>query len=111
MRERKNWTQERCAEKAGMKRQQWNRIESGASTKRVTVLRIAAALEIDAALALDKAGYKDTTKPTRPPHTETIEDALRFAQYFDAKGLSDQDVALIRPILDALDQQVRELKK
>lgn len=56
-RTQRRWTQEFCAERAGMKRQQWQRIEKGASTKAVTVLRIAEALDTDSDEALTMAGF------------------------------------------------------
>lgn len=55
-REKRRWTQEQCAEWAGMKRQQWHRIEQGASTKRKTLLRIAEVLDIDPEEVLSWAG-------------------------------------------------------
>jgi 5-bromo-4-chloroindolyl phosphate hydrolysis protein len=42
---------------------------------------------------------------------ETIEEALARAHFFHAKGLSDADIAIIRPILEALDKQVETLSK
>jgi transcriptional regulator with XRE-family HTH domain len=49
-------TQVEVATRAGMERQQWNRIERGASTKRPTLLRIAYALELPDAEVLSWAG-------------------------------------------------------
>lgn len=51
-------SQEGAGDKIGMTRQQWQRLESGQSTKRSTVRRIAIALKIDPQIALDKAGFK-----------------------------------------------------
>jgi transcriptional regulator with XRE-family HTH domain len=46
-RTRRGWTQEFCADRAGMRRQQWGRLEKGAPTKEITVIRVADALEAD----------------------------------------------------------------
>lgn len=51
-------TQEGAGKKAGMKRQQWSRIEQGASTTRATVVRIAEAIQCDPAEALTWAGFQ-----------------------------------------------------
>lgn len=42
---------------------------------------------------------------------ESIEEVLSRAQYFHAKGLSQHDLDIIRPILEALDRQIEELTK
>lgn len=41
--------------------------------------------------------------------TESIEEVLKNAQFFHAKGLSDADLEVIRPILEALDKQIERL--
>ncbi len=40
---------------------------------------------------------------------ETVEETLKNAQFFHAKGLSDADLEVIRPILEALDKQIERL--
>lgn len=40
---------------------------------------------------------------------ETVEETLRNAHFFHAKGLSDADLEVIRPILEALDKQIERL--
>lgn len=57
-REQLNLTQEQVGSRAGMKRQQWNRLEQGASTKRSTILRIASALDLDSKEVLGWAGFQ-----------------------------------------------------
>lgn len=51
------WSQESCARRIEMTRQQWNRIEQGSGTKRATVIRIAEALELPANIVLGWAGF------------------------------------------------------
>lgn len=95
-----------------MKRQQWNRIESGASTKRVTVLRIADALNADHSTALEKAGFLPKTPSVEP--VETIEETLRNAFFFGGKGLSDEEIEKLKPYMEMLDREIdrlAELKK
>jgi hypothetical protein len=66
-----------------MKRQQWNRIEQGANTKRATLDRIAEALELPVSVVLDWAGYK------LPGGSRWDNDAAQLSAYFNdlpAKG-------------------------
>lgn len=56
-REELGWTQIFAAQQAEMERQQWQRLEKGASTKRTTVLRIADALKASREEALKMAGF------------------------------------------------------
>lgn len=57
-REQKNMTQEEAGARAGMRRQQWHRIEQGASTKRSTLLRIAKALDLKEEDVFSWAGFR-----------------------------------------------------
>lgn len=100
-------SQEKAAELAGIHRQQWYRIENGASTKRSTVLSIAAVLQVTPEEAISIAyGVGEPTGPA-----DSIEDALKNAMFFDGKGLSDEDLAKIRPLLEVVDREVERLKK
>lgn len=57
-REKARWSQAGAAQRAGIDRQQWYRIESGKSgTKRDTVLQIAKAISVDPDEALKRAGF------------------------------------------------------
>jgi len=58
-----------------------------------------------------KAAAFDIRKSSEPLQDETIEEVLARAHFFHAKGLSDADIAIIRPILEALDKQVETLSK
>jgi transcriptional regulator with XRE-family HTH domain len=70
----KGLSQEAAAEKAGMHRQQWYRLENGASTKRATVIRIAEVLgeDTDEALAI-AYGLKQEKKPSQSLHALQID--------------------------------------
>lgn len=78
--------------------------------ERETVDKIAIAFGDSVASARAAAGYFVEKTDTDHPD-ESIEDALSRAQYFHAKGLSQRDLDIIRPILEALDRQVEELTK
>ena len=78
-RERLDLTQGQCAKLAGMKRQQWNRIEAGASTKRVTVIRIADALKVNHSTALNKAGFQP--QDSANDQAESVEDAAMVEKH------------------------------
>lgn len=107
-REERGWTQELCAQRADMLRQQWQRIEKGASTKRVTVIRVAQALDADIDEALKMAGFIPSATTSE---TDSIEEALKNAFFFDQKGLSAEDIEKIRPLLQVVDREVDRLKK
>jgi DNA-binding XRE family transcriptional regulator len=49
-------TQVQCAERAGLERQQWLRIEHGAPTKQTTIMSIASALDLPEEEVLGWAG-------------------------------------------------------
>lgn len=58
VRERLNYSQEGIAQKVGLTRQQWNRLENGLSgTKRETVIKIAERLNLNEVELLNKAGF------------------------------------------------------
>jgi len=59
--------------------------------------------------ARDIAGYGLKEEPSPP--AESIEETLRYAQYFKGKGLSERGIEAIRPFLEALDKQVELLAK
>lgn len=104
------WTQEACAERADMQRQQWGRIEKGAPTKEITVMRVADALEADREEALR------IIRSPSPSHLEngqtaTVEEALKTAFFFDQKGLSQKDIEKIRPLMEVTDREIDRLKK
>jgi transcriptional regulator with XRE-family HTH domain len=101
-------TQEAAGKRAKMKRQQWNRIEQGASTKRPTLLRIAKALELKPEIVLDWAGFKLNGVRT---DANTVEEALDSALFFDQKGLSEEDLETIRPLLEGVDRVIDRLSK
>lgn len=42
---------------------------------------------------------------------ESMEEALSRAHFFHAKGLSDAEILIVRPILEALDKQIEALTK
>lgn len=100
-------SQEKAAELAGIHRQQWYRIENGASTKRSTVLNIAAVLQVKPEMAISIA--YGLGEPSAEP--DSIEDALKNAMFFDQKGLSAEDIEKIRPLLQVVDREVDRLKK
>lgn len=104
-REKLHLTQEQCAQRAGMKRQQWNRIEAGASTKRVTVLRVADALNADHSVALEMAGFLPKAEPA-----ETVEEVLRNAFLFGGKPFSDEEIAQLRPYMEMLDREIDRVR-
>ena len=109
-RDKRGWTQEYCAERADMRRQQWQRIEKGASTKRVTVIRVAEALEADPDEALQMAGFQPAIATPPIKQRDTIEEALRYALFFDKKGLSEKDIEKIRSLLQVVDREIDRLK-
>jgi transcriptional regulator with XRE-family HTH domain len=51
------------------------------------------------------AGYEKDT------HIDTIEEALDSALFFDQKGLSEADRAVLRPLLEVADREIERLKK
>lgn len=107
-REELGLTQEAAGKRAQMKRQQWNRIEQGASTKRPTLLRIAKALELKPEVVLDWAGFKlDGGRA----HIETVEEALDAILFFDRKGLSNADKEKLRPLLEMVDREAERLRR
>ena len=107
-REELGLTQEAAGKRAKMKRQQWNRIEQGASTKRPTLFRIAKALELEPEIVLDWAGFKLTSGRGQ---VDTLEEALNNALFFDQKGLSEADREKIRPLLQVVDREIDRLKE
>lgn len=100
--------QEDLAEKIGSDRQTVYRIEKGGSTKRRTVIKIANALGQSPHVAIEIAFG---IQPQEIRTGESIEEVLRNAHFFHAKGLSEADMAVIRPILEALDKQIEKLKE
>jgi transcriptional regulator with XRE-family HTH domain len=106
-REELGLTQEAAGKRAKMKRQQWNRIEQGASTKRPTLFRIAKALELEPEIVLDWAGFKLKSERAR---VDTIEESLDATSYFERKGLSEADKEKIRPLLEVADREVERLR-
>ena len=101
--------QEDLAEKIGSNRQTVYRIEKGSSTKRATIVRIANALGQSPEIALSIA-FGITSNEAKPKG-RSAEEILKDAQYFHANGVSDSDLAILRPILEALDRQVEALTK
>lgn len=104
------WTQEACAKRASMQRQQWGRIEKGAHTKEITVIRVADALKADRDEALriirsPSPGYSANGQAV------TVEEALKTAFFFDQKGLSQKDIETIRPLLEGVDRVIDRLKE
>ena len=75
-REQRGWSQEECGKRIGMVRQQWNRIEQGAGTKRSTVVRIAEALELPVSVLFEWAGW-------RIPASPESEERLKLMAFFD----------------------------
>lgn len=104
-------TQEGAGKRAGMKRQQWNRIEQGASTKRPTLLRIAKALELEPAIVLDWAGFKLEPQGAKHAHSGKVEEVLDDARFFERKGLSEDGIAELRPYLEMLDREVDRVQE
>jgi transcriptional regulator with XRE-family HTH domain len=65
-REKNHLSQAGAAQRAGIDRQQWYRIESGKSgTRRDTVIEIARAVSADINEALDKAGFRTVEEGSR----------------------------------------------
>lgn len=104
------WTQEICAGRASMKRQQWGRIEKGAPTKEITVMRVADALEADRDEAL-RIIRSPLPRYLANGQSATVEEALKTAFFFDQKGLSDKDIETIRPLLEMMDREIDRLKE
>lgn len=108
-REARGLRQEDLAEKIEANRQTIYRIEKGSSTKRATVVKIAIALGQNPEVALGIA-FGVALGEVKPKGL-SAEEVLKDAQYFHAKGMSEADLAIIRPILKALDEQVEALAK
>lgn len=84
------------------------RIESGDSgTRKDTLDALISELKLDPEETYKRAGLWPEGMPV--PKNQTVEQALRQTNYFNVKGLSDADIAVIRPILEALDKQVERL--
>ncbi len=75
--------------------------------ERETVDKIALALGDPISVARAAAGYANSSDVIEV--AETVEETLKNAQFFHAKGLSDADLEVIRPILEALDKQIERL--
>jgi transcriptional regulator with XRE-family HTH domain len=95
-REKRGLTQERVAEMAGMKRQQWHRLEQGQSTTRKTVLRIANALQITPDEALVRAGFQS-------PAALDSDIAALFYKY---PKLTEKDKEEIKALLQVVDREI-----
>ncbi len=76
---------------------------------REKVIQIAAALEWDEAEALRLAGLHPRSESQ--PSSGTVEEALKNAFYFHAKGLSQKDIETIRPFLEGVDKVVERIKE
>lgn len=84
------------------------RIETGDSgTRKETLDLLISELGLNAEDAYRMAGFWPGDSPRSTE--ESIEDALKRAQFFHAKGLSEAEIAVIRPILEALDKQIERL--
>lgn len=108
-RDKLGWSQSYAAEQAEMERQQWSRIEKGASTKLPTVLRIADALKVPREVALAKSPFKLSQEKA----SLKIEDEdfhLLFHRYGQLQ--TEEDKAEIKALLRMVDQQIDlKLKK
>lgn len=84
------------------------RIESGDSgTRKDTLDALISELKLNPEETYRRAGF--WPEGVAAPKNQTVEEALRQADFFSVKGLSDADIAVIRPILEALDKQVERL--
>lgn len=85
-------SQEGAAVKAGLTRQQWNRLENGQSgTKRETVLMIAAAFDLDESIALNKAGFAPTGTRKKVTNIAELLEALEDVGIADASFFGGVD--------------------
>jgi transcriptional regulator with XRE-family HTH domain len=113
-RERKGLSQEAAADKVGIHRQTWYRLENGASTKYGTMLKIARFLAADEAdLNRLLVGVFEPLSGVHGEvsHKETVEEALDDASFFERKGLSEDGIAELRPYLQILDREVERVQK
>jgi hypothetical protein len=75
---------------------------------REKVIQIAAALQWDEAEALRLAGLHP--QPESQTSSSTVEEALKNAFFFHAKGLSQKDIETIRPFLEGVDRAIEIVK-
>lgn len=103
-------TRKQVAAAADIHPVQLARIEIGDSgTRKETLDLLIAELNLNPEEAYRMAGFWPNL--VLQSSSESIEEALSRAQYFHAKGLSQHDLDIIRPILEALDRQIEELTK
>lgn len=70
---------------------------------------LAVAMGESVAKARHLAGYASNYKPEGTLPRESAEEALRRAHYFNGLGLSDADIAVVRPILVGIDEAIERL--
>lgn len=91
-REAAGLSQEGAAKKAGLTRQQWNRLENGLSgTKRETVLMIAEAFNLDESSALNKAGFTPAGVRKKVSSIPELIEALEAVGIVDASFYGGMD--------------------
>jgi transcriptional regulator with XRE-family HTH domain len=108
-RERSGVSQTEAALKAGMARQQWNRIETGNSgTRYDTVVKIAKVLSVVPAVALLKAGFSPMEDPNVKQEFEDSDLAILF---YKQKNLTPEGKAKFKPILEMVDREIDRIEK
>lgn len=73
--------------------------------------KIARALGVPLAEVRLAAGYAAPDGVKAEKKTVTVEEALKNAFYFHAKGLSQKDIETIRPFLEGVDKVVERIKE
>lgn len=102
-------SQTEAAERAGMVRQQWNRIETGNSgTRYDTVLKIAEVLGVPPEVALIKAGFSPMEDPKTKKEFEESDLAVLF---YKQKNLTPEGKAKFKPILEMVDREIDRIEK
>lgn len=117
-REQKDLTQVELGRIVGTSKQNISNIErqqqhseSGAHPRPSLELidKLSRTLGRPASEARNLAGYGLPKLTDQAAEQLTVEEVLSRANFFHAKGLSETDIAVIRPILEALDKQVEQL--
>ena len=114
-RETRGWTITRCAERANMKWQAWQRLEndeprrrdgSSPQPRRETVEKIAAALDVPMSEALQAAGYATTAVP---PVTSVEDDIAEMERRFGARLAKSEDVEEIKDELSSIKRMLTRI--
>lgn len=78
--------------------------------ERETVEAIARAFGDDISIARKAAGYSERST-LQFQENESIEETLRRAHTFEGRGLTEDEIARLRPLLEVIDREIERLAK